>query len=177
MLYAAGASIGEATSPDGFTWTRVDGDPSTPLMDPVLGPQAYDAASLAPDASPPFDSGQVGDPCLVQRMTAAGRVQVLVLYTGSEGSLVDAAAAATPSPSAIGLAGRYGESGPLVRSGSPVYSVNKHERAPTLFDWSVGTMLYVTQDSAITPPYPAVAAGIAPATLTLPLPGGFPSGP
>ena len=38
MLYAAGVSIGEATSADGYAWTRVDGDPATTELDPVLEP-------------------------------------------------------------------------------------------------------------------------------------------
>jgi hypothetical protein len=176
MLYAAGTSIGEATSPDGLTWTRMDADPSTPAIDPVLVPQAFDAAALTDDASPPFDSGQVADPCFAQRVTPAGRLDVLVLYTGYAAAIGDAGSG-SPQPSAIGLAGRYGETGPLARSGAPVYSVDKHERAPTVFDWSVGTMLYVAQDSAYTPPYPAVAAGIAPASITLPTPTGYASGP
>jgi hypothetical protein len=176
MLYAAGTSIGEATSPDGVTWTRMDADPSTPAVDPVLVPQSFDAAALTDDASPPFDSGQVADPCFATRVTPAGRLDVLVLYTGYAAALVDAGSGSL-QPSAIGLAARYGESGPLARSGSTVYSVNKHERAPTLFDWSVGQMIYVSQDSTIVPPYPAIAAGIAPPSITLPTPTGYPSSP
>ncbi len=174
MFYAAANSIGEATSPDGITWTRADADPSTPAtIDPVFSPFPFDVSTLAGDASPPFDSGQVADPFVSPRTTAAGRVQVRVLYTG-----YDALPGAKTRASAIGFAARYGDSGPLVRSVTPVYSVGKHEAGPTLFDWSVGTMLYVGQDgSTTTPVYSAIAAAIAPASITLDMPKTYAAGP
>jgi hypothetical protein len=172
MLYAAANSIGEATSSDGLTWTRADGNPATPTIDPVFSPLPFDVTTLAPDAAPPFDSAQVADPFVSPRITAAGRLQVRVLYTG-----YDALPGATGRQSAIGFAARYGETGLLVRDATPVYSVGKHEAAPTLFDWSVGTMLYVGQNTSSPPVYTAVAGAIAPATITLAPPTTFPSGP
>jgi hypothetical protein len=172
MLYAAGDSIGEATSADGYTWTRVDGDPSTPALDPVLAPSPF-AGPVPDDASGlPFDTGQVTDPCLLPRVAASGRLLVRVLYTGYQGP-----PGATGRASAIGYAARYGDAGALVRNGSPVYSVGKHEAAPALFEWSEGSLLYVSQDSSTTPVYPEIAAGVFPATLTLPTPKTYATSP
>ena len=172
MFYAAANSIGEATSPDGLTWTRADANPATPAIDPVFSPLPFDVTTLAPDASPPFDSGQVADPYVSPRVTAAGRLQVRVLYTG-----YDTLPGAASRQSAIGFAARYGDSGPLVRNATPVYSVGLHEAAPTLFEWSVGTMLYVNQDSSTTPVYPSIAAAIAPVTVTLNMPKTYATSP
>ena len=172
MLYAAGVAIGEATSSDGMTWTRSDGDASTPELDPVFWPSPPASAAAIDAGEAPFDTGQVADPCLLPRLDPAGKTQVRVLYTGY---------AAPPGPgarsSSIGFAARYGDSGPLTRNGSPVYAVGKHEGGPALFEWSEGSLLYVHQDSAVTPPYSAIAAAVAPVSLVLPLPSGYPSGP
>jgi hypothetical protein len=73
MMFAQAGSIWEATSPDGATFTRVDADPTTPAMDPVLAP-APPAGSLAPGELPPFDTASVADPCLAPRTTPARRV-------------------------------------------------------------------------------------------------------
>jgi hypothetical protein len=162
MLYAAGKAIGEAESVDGVTWTRLgDG--------PVLGPSAPVAPeSLLPGEKAPFDTDAVGDPVLAPRITAAGRLHVRVLYTGRAGA-----------SSAIGFAARYGDRGALVRSTAPVFSVDKHEASPALFEWSedghARSMLYVQQDkpgegNAL---YPALSAALSPATETLPAPEGF----
>jgi hypothetical protein len=173
MMYAAGAAIGEATSADGITWTRLDADPTTPAMDPVFGPGGtVDPATLPTGELPPFDTATVGDPCLLPRVTASGRLQVRVLYTGT--ALPDDGGAAT---SAIGFAARYGDSGPLVRNGAPVYSVSAHEGAPTLFEWSAGSMLYVhqTYSGVGSATYPGIAAAFSPALDTLPAPTGYPA--
>jgi hypothetical protein len=168
MLYAAGVSIGEATSSDGYTWTRADGDPSTTALDPVLAPSPAAPPESVDAGLAPFDTGQVAGPCLVPRLDPAGRLQVRVLYTGY---------AAAPGPatraSAIGFAARYGDTGLLERSGSPVYAVGKHEAAPALLEWSEGSLLYVQEDSFTTPAYAAIAAAIAPVALTLPHPTGY----
>ncbi|HEY2517734.1 MAG TPA: hypothetical protein VGI39_42990 [Polyangiaceae bacterium] len=170
LFYAAGVSIGEATSNDGgATWTRLDGDPSTPALDPILEPSAFTPSS--PDAATPFDIGQVADPCVAPRLTPGGRVQVRVLYTG-----YDAPPDAPSRSSAIGFAARYGDQGPLERAVSEVYAVGKHEAAPGYFEWSPGAgapaaaMLYVQEDEASSPAYPAIAAAVTPATLTFPMP-------
>jgi hypothetical protein len=175
MLYGAGTSIGEADSDDGgMTWHRVDGDPTTPVMDPVLGPGPPAAPGTLEDGEPPpFDTGQVDDPCLLPRMTAAGRIQVRVLYTGLDGP-----PGMTGRSSAIGFAARYGDSGPLTRQSAPVLSLGRHEAAPALFEWSGNSMLYVTMDeTSVMPAYPAIGAAFAPAQLTLPPPAAYASSP
>lgn len=175
MLYAAGLAIGEASSSDGIAWTRVDADPSTPAIDPVLEPSiAPPPESLQPGEKPPFDTAQIGDPCLSPRVTPAGRLQVRVLYTG-----YDAAPGVAGRNGTIGFAARYGTTGRLERQASPIYSVAKHEAAPALFEWQGGSMLYVHQDKTIDSQtiVPAVAAAFAPPTLTLATPTGYAEDP
>lgn len=161
MLYVAGAAIGEAESDDGIAWRRL-GDR------PVLGP-APPPGSPLPGDKPPFDAAAVGDPCAVTRITPAGRLHVRVLYTGT------GAAGAT----AIGLAARYGADGALERQAAPVYAVGQGERAPALLDLGATSFLYVEQLRRVgsRPPYAAIAAAIAPATVTLAPPGGAPAEP
>ena len=110
MLYAAGVAIGEATSADGVTWTRVDGDPTTAAIDPILAPSPFDPAHPDVDAGGAFDTGQVSDPCVSPRVTPAGRLEVRVLYTGYDGP-----PGAADRASAVGLAARYGDTGALER--------------------------------------------------------------
>jgi hypothetical protein len=168
MLYASGGVIFEAESADGVTWKRRDADPSTPAIDPVLRPSdVVDPSTLTPGQKPPFDTAAVGDPCLLPRITPAGRLQVRVLYTGVDPS----------GQTTIGFAARYGDSGALSRQATPLYSVGMHEAAPTLFEWTGGVMLYVHEDYTAMTPTPAIAAGIAPANATLGAPGTYPSGP
>jgi hypothetical protein len=115
-----------------------------------------------------FDAAEVTDPCLLPRTTPAERLHVRVLYTG-----YDAA-----RNSVIGFAARYG-SGGLVKNAGPVYSAQKHEAAPALFEWSGGAMLFVHQDKSIdqTTNVPAIAGAFAPPTLTLPAPLDYPEDP
>ena len=83
LLYEAGGAIGEAESQDGTRFARVDPDPTTPAIEPILGPSAMPPeGSLAPHEKPPFDTGSVGDPCALPRITIADRYQLRVLYTG-----------------------------------------------------------------------------------------------
>jgi hypothetical protein len=170
MFYESGNSIGEAESIDGVHFTRVDPDPSTPAIEPVLGPAPpAPPGSLLPNEKPPFDTARVGDPCAVLRKTPAGRQHVRVLYTGADES----------GASAIGFAARYGETGPLVRQAAPVYSVGAKESAPALLEVASGSYLYVHQgrrvDEKLT--YPAIAAAFAPGSVELPIPLAFPDTP
>ncbi len=170
MMYSAGNAIGEARSTDGFVWTRMDADPSTPGVDPVLGPSPSVEMPVQP-----FDRGQVSDPLLAPRITPGGRLQLRVLYTGW-----NMPPGAQGRSSAIGFAARYGESGPLSRQPAPVYSVSLHEAAPALFEWNEGSMLYVHEDAtALDPmnPFPAIAAAFAPEDDALPPASAFPSSP
>jgi hypothetical protein len=169
MMYGAGVSIGEATSADGMTWTRVDGNPIFPPSPTV------DPSTLPVGVLPPFDEGQVDDPMLAPQTTADGRLQVRVLYTG-----YGAAPGTAGRASAIGFAARYGDSGPLSSQADPVYTVSLHEKAPAFFEWSGGSLLYVSEDDgslSTSMPFPAIAAGYAPATGMLPAPAPFPTTP
>jgi hypothetical protein len=169
MFYGAGVAIGEATSADGMTWTRVDGNP-------VLSPSpTVDPATLGPGEVPPFDEGQVDDPVVAPRTTVDGRLQVRVLYTG-----YGEPPGTKGRASAIGFAGRYGDAGPLSSQPAPVYTVSLHENAPAFFEWSGGSLLYVGEDDtslSATATFPAIAAGFAPASSTLPPPLPFPATP
>src|ERR1700733_8374323 len=76
MLYGAGDSIGEATSADGMTWTRV-------ADNPVLTPSAMvDPSTLPAGVQPPFDESRVDDPVMAPQTDLDGGLQVRVLYTG-----------------------------------------------------------------------------------------------
>jgi hypothetical protein len=156
MMFAQGGSIYEASSADGATWKREGADP-------VLAP------------APPFDTLAVVDPCLVPRVTAAGRLHIRVLYTG----LSPDGDASVPA-STIGFAARYGEdSAPLARSTTAAYAIGKHERSPALFEWDGGSFLYVDQDQSTLSAsgYRAIAAGVSPPQITLPLPSPYPDSP
>ena len=170
MLYASGTSIGEAESTDGVHFRRVDPDPSTATIEPVLAPAApAPPGSLLPNEKGPFDTGAVGDPCAVVRTTPAGRFHVRVLYTGTD----------TAGVTSIGLAGRYGERGPLSRQSTPVYSVGSKESAPALLELPGGSYLYVQQDRRVDErlTYKAIAAAFAPGSVKLPTPAPFPDAP
>ena len=163
MLYASGASIGEAESADGVHFQRLG-------PEPVLGPAAPAApGSLLPHEKGPFDTASVGDPCAVVRTTPAGRFHVRVLYTGTDAAGV----------TSIGLAGRYGEQGALTRQPTPVYSVGAKESAPALLELPSGSYLYVQQDRRVDErlTYKAIAAAFAPGSVKLPTPAPFPAGP
>jgi hypothetical protein len=170
MLYASGGSIGEAESTDGVRFQRVDPEPSTPAVEPVLRPSAPAApGSLLPNEKGPFDTAAVGDPCAVPRTTPSGRLQIRVLYTGTD----------TAGTTAIGLAGRYGDQGVLTRQPTPVYSVGGKESAPALLELPGGSYLYVQQDRRVDErlTYKAIAAAFAPGSVKLPTPAPFPVGP
>jgi hypothetical protein len=136
----------------------------------VLGPSAPAApGSLLPNEKPPFDTGRVGDPCAAVRTTPAGRLHIRVLYTGAD----------TAGVTAIGLAGRYGDRGPLMRQAAPVYSVGAKEAAPALLELPSGSYLYVQQDRRVDEKltYTAIAAAFSPVSVKLPAPAPFPDGP
>lgn len=168
LFYAGGAGIGEAESADGVRFARRDAQPDTSGVDPVLG-----TPFLSPGEPIPFDVGEVSDPHVMPRITAAGRLHVRVLYTGWSAARGEASRA-----SAIGFAARFGDRGPLERGG-PVYAVNKEERAPTAVEWDGKTLLYVEQkkDGLGADGYHAIAGALAPANLKLAAPAAFPDSP
>jgi hypothetical protein len=166
MLYASGVAIGEAESTDGVHFRRL-------APEPVLVPAPPPApGSLLPHEKPPFDAARVGDPCAVVRVTPGDRPHIRVLYTGTDAAGV----------TAIGFAGRYGDSGPLARQSAPVYSVGAAEAAPALLELPSGSYLYVQQDrradASLT--YTAIAGAFASRggpSVRLATPAPFPESP
>lgn len=137
LFFASGGSLGEAVADvDALAFRRVDADPSTVGIDPVLSPSApVDPKTLAVGEKPPFDEAGLTDPCVAVRVTPAGRAHVRVLYTGK----------ARAGTTAIGFAARYGHQGVLVRQAVPVYAAKGKERAPALLDLGDRGYLYFTQ--------------------------------
>jgi hypothetical protein len=178
MLYASGDAIGEAVSADGETgWQRVDGDPATPALDPVLVASAYvDPSTLPTGVPPPFDEGAVDDPLLVPSVDVAGKVVVRVLYTGYSAPI-----GAASRVSAIGVAARYSTSRVFTKQASPVYNVQSGEAAPALLQFGGDqALLYVQQLNStldMAHPFLAIGAAYAPATGMMGAPGAFPTTP
>jgi hypothetical protein len=170
MLYAAGTSIGEATSNDGVAWTRVAGNPVLVPSTPV------DPKTLPEGSMPPFDEHSVDDPLLLPRMDPSGQLQVRVLYTGYDESAADAAATLTGT---IGFAARYGDAGTLTRQSIPVYvAPGSTASGPALLEWNGPTMLYVAQlDSTVMPTSVPIAAAYDPSGGSPPAVGKYPSAP
>lgn len=163
MLVSDGTSIFEAESNDGAAWTRLDAEPSTAAMDPVLGPGIASGAEA--DAAAPFDVRGVTDPCLAPRVTAAGRLHFRVLYTGiGDGT------------TAIGYAARFGDQGPLVRAQAPVFSASTTQSAPAFFEVGGLSLMYV-HDTRKGAAYPALVGALAPAPKTLPPPVAYADSP
>jgi hypothetical protein len=80
LAYASGSAIWLArTSAADGRFVRVDGDPSTPRRDPVLG--ATGRSSPLGDAGVGFESGAVDDPSLTVETTATGRTIWRMYYT------------------------------------------------------------------------------------------------
>ncbi len=176
LIYESGGVLGEAVSQDGLSFRRLDPDPSTPDVEPIMGPSLdVDPASLPKGVLPPFDTLRVGHPCIVPRVTVAGRLHVRVLYSGYRRSGADG----SNVTSAVGFAARYGEYGFLIRNSTPVFSADRHEEAPALAEWERASMLYVHEDySTTTTPSPiGIAAAFSPPSLTLPDPVAFSDSP
>lgn len=144
--------IGEASSPDGITWTRVGAGPA-----------------LAPSArrdgiDQPYDDGAVGSPFPALATSGDGRA-VLRVYYGARDHLGTAV---------IGLAGRYLEapSSPLQRGTAAVFGTTKPlgPREPCALVYPDFTLLFATEKSGSTSDHPAVAVALAPALAALPPP-------
>lgn len=155
LFYASNGAIGEATADvSSLAFRRVDADPRTPALDPVLARSAsVDVRTLAPGEKPPFDETSVDDPCVSVRESPAGRTVVRVLYTG--------VAAGSVRATAIGFAARFGHEGPLVKQALPVYAAKSTERAPALLDLGARSYLYFTEPRA-SDGREGVGAGFAP---------------
>jgi hypothetical protein len=142
-------AIGEATSPDGETWTRVGSGP----------------ALAASGASGAWDEASVGSPFPILATSADGR-PILRLYHGA----LDATSAGT-----IGLAARYSSgrtTGAFQRAVGPVFGAGStlKAREPCVVPFAPATLLYVTEVDAPLFGHPAIAIAVAPATAVLPSP-------
>lgn len=147
LFYEAGGRIGEAESSDGLAWTRREG--------PVLEPGPADG----PDG-PAFDSTSVGDPEAWRAESPEGRWVTRVYYAGRGPDGV----------SSIGLAARFGASGKLSRAPAPAFTSPRGPHAPSIVAYDALTLLFVTQAASATKDHPAVAAALAPATVSLEAP-------
>jgi hypothetical protein len=156
MLYAVPAGIGEAASRDGVAWSRIGAGPllvaaAAPLAPPVDG-----------GLDEPFDDVEVAAPCAVRGETAEGRAVTWVYYAGKN----------RIGTSAIGLAARFGDEGGLTRAIGPVLASNLAPGAASVVRFASFSLLYVQMRAGSSPAqaYPAVAAGVAPATVSLAIP-------
>jgi hypothetical protein len=143
-------AIGEATSPDGLSWTRLGTGP------------ALAASGDADGGSSPWDAASVGSPFPELAVSADGR-SILRVFYGAR----DATGLLT-----IALAARYGTDGPLQRAVSPVFGTTGmlDPREPCVVAFSGFTLLYATESSSSSDTHPAIAVGVAPATVVLPPP-------
>lgn len=159
LFYASGVAIGEATSTDGVHFARVDGDPSTPSIDPVVKPsEPVDLATLPTGVKPPFDDLAVDDPSVLRSISPLGRVVYHLHYTGRD----------RRGGSAIGLAGRFGENGSFERAVGAVFGgrQNPHVNAPAVARFPSFALLYcnVDHDTA-----QAIGVAVSPAAVKLPI--------
>jgi hypothetical protein len=147
------SAIGEARSDDGLAWTRV-GD----------GPALAPSAPPADGADEPYDDAAVGSPFAMTAVTGEGRAVVRVYYGARD----------RQGNGVIGLAARYGDDGPLDRATAPVFGAGGTlaPREPCVLATPDFTLLFATERAGkgALEGYPAVAAGVAPATVTLPPP-------
>jgi len=140
------SAIGEASSADGSTWTRVGSGPA-------LAPLA------AVDGGDTWESASVGSPFPLLAQSGDGR-SILRLSYGA----VDAAGQGT-----IALAARYGTDGDFQRAVSPVYGTSSalDPREPCVVVFSAFTLLYATEKTSSGDKHAAIAVGVAPATAAL----------
>lgn len=150
LFYVANKRIGEARSSDGVHFERVG---AAPPLEPEGGGDTDD---------PPFDSDAVGDPCAVVMRSPEGRTVTRVYFagTGADGKR------------AVGMAARFGADGPLTRATAPVFSASRDARSPSVLVYDHYTLLFLTENAgtATSLLYPAIAAGIAPGNLAIPVP-------
>ncbi len=141
-----GSAIGSALSDDGIHWSRVGSEPA-----------------LSPEAGT-LDEAGAGSPFAWLSESPLGR-PIQYLYYGAR----DASGKAT-----VALAAREGTRGPFSRAVGPVFggANDLGPREPSVLSFPGFILLYATQRAGTTSAqdYPAVAVGVAPATLRLPPP-------
>jgi hypothetical protein len=144
MFYEANGALGEATSADGRVWVRS----SAPVLVPAPG--AAEVALHAPGA--------------VWSRSSLGR-DILWLYYASE---------AADGERTIEVAAREGDGEGFERAASPVFGMGSGLRPtePSVVRFDGVSLLFVTERAGkgASQAYPAVACGVAPASLSLPAP-------
>jgi hypothetical protein len=148
----AASAIGEALSPDGVAWTRLG-------TAPVLAP-----GKAAPRQDPPVDDAGVGSPFPILAVSAEGR-PLLRLYYGARDQAGN---------KVIGMAARFegSEGASFQRGVAPVFGTGEPvgSSEPCVLAWPGFTLLFATAQTSATRTRPAVAVGVAPATVALPPP-------
>lgn len=136
LFYASGKSIGEATSPDGLTFTRVG---------LALSPSApVDPTTLPEGVRLPFDDDAVDDPWIERVVTTLGTVHFRLHFTGRD----------RRGGSSIGFAGRYGDKGTFEKRDGFVFGGklfgdpdgNSHANAPTVARFADFALIYANFD-------------------------------
>lgn len=156
-------AIGEASSPDGVTFTRVGSGPALAPAPPVAG------------QDPPYDGLSVGSPFPVVATTAEGR-PLLRVYYGARGMMGDGGPCDgdTTGNGVIGLAARFEDNNDakLERAVAPVFGTTKPlaAREPSVIAYRDFTLIFTTEKASTTMARPAVGAGVAPGTAVLPPP-------
>jgi hypothetical protein len=157
LFYGSGNAIGEATSSDGVTFTRVAG--------PVIAPSPpKPEEQLGPGERPPFDDLSVDDPCIDRSYTPLGRVLWRVLYTGRD----------RRGGSSVGYAGRFGDVGTFERKVGFVFggklpgtaATNSHANAPAVARFDDFALVFANID---VDKGQKIGIGVAPQTRLLPL--------
>lgn len=141
LFYSAAGQLGEAVGDASGAFTR-------------SGPSL-----LAPGAAGSFDAASVGDPEPWLDVSAEGRVITRVYYS----------AESADGTRSIGLAARFGTTGPLTRAPAPTLTGPRGPEAPAVLPRAGHTLLFVTQRAGASDSqnFPAIAAGVAPATIEL----------
>ena len=151
-LPAGGSVLGEAESQDGTAFVRVG---RAPLLEPRHEPV---------DDLPAYDGASVEAPSGILWQSQEGRLVYGVYY----------AAMAADGRRSIALAARFGVDGALERAAAPVFGGNGEllPDEPCVIRFADFTLLFATElaGTSATQRYPAVAAGVAPATASLPPP-------
>lgn len=146
LFLAQGDSLCEAVSSDGLDFRAADDDGLV-----------FRSTDL------PFADGlglgriRLAHPFAVAATSAEGRLGVRVYFTGEgEGG-----------ESFIGLAARYGETGQLVSAVAPVLRTEGSPREAAILGFAEFALVYFTLDADGAGGFPALAAGVAPATVRL----------
>lgn len=165
MAYASRGAIWLArTDASGRGFTRVDGDPTTPVREAVLA-----AAPASRDGgAPSFESGEVGDPELEREVTTTGRAIWRLYYSAR--SAEGAMDGGVMPEVVIGMAGSF-DGVHFERLGAPVLRAtgDRGVAAPSvLADGPRRTMMYVGSRCDLSRLRRGVRANVAPVTERLP---------